>query len=371
MGFQERQAAGRQLGRRSFATEISAEQRRHDAVEPHRLVERARLFALVDNRRGDVVLQVLADAGQRYFHGDAVGAQFVRIADARQHQKLRRVDDAAAQDDFFPGVRGDVLAVLDIVDAGGALAVERDFRHQRAGFDGEVVSRQSRPQISVGCAATAAVFHRHLPGAETFLLGAVVIGRRLIAGGASGGGEGIDQRIGKPRHLRRQRPVAAAIKTGAAFPRFLAPEIRQHMRIGPAGKPGRRPAVVIAGVPARIGHGIDRGRAADDAAARAFEPAAAGRRLGLGEILPVMLALGQHPHPGDRDLDPRIAVPAAGFEEQHARALILGQPVRQRAAGGTGADDDDVVALAVRHDATRLRKTVARRQPACPRQKGS
>jgi hypothetical protein len=75
---------------------IGVGQRRHDAVEPHRPVQGARRLAPIGDARRNVVLQILADARQRHFHGDIVGAQLVRIADPRQQQKLRRVDDAAA-----------------------------------------------------------------------------------------------------------------------------------------------------------------------------------------------------------------------------------------------------------------------------------
>ena len=48
------------------------------------------------------VLQVAADAGQVDAHGDAVRAQLRGRADARQHQQLRRVEGAAAQDHLAP-----------------------------------------------------------------------------------------------------------------------------------------------------------------------------------------------------------------------------------------------------------------------------
>ena len=294
-----------------------------------------------------------------------MGGEFVRFADAGQHQKLRRVDDAAAQDDFALGMRGDAFAALDIFDAGRAAAVEDDFRRQRIGLDRELRPLQRRPQIGVGRAAAAAVLHRHLPGAEAFLLRAVIVGRRLVAGGAAGGGESVDQRVGEACRLRRQRAVAAAIKARAAVPRFLAAEIGQHMSVGPSLEPGSSPAVVIAGVTAHIGHGVDRRRAADDLAARAFEPAPAGRRFGLGEIHPVVLAVEQEVRPAERNLDPGIAIPAAGFEQQNARAFILGQPGGQGAAGGTGADDDDVVASIVCHRALAA-ESLASAAMGCP-----
>ena len=42
------------------------------------------------------------------------------------------------------------------------------------------------------------------------------------------------------------------------------------------------------------------------------------------------------------NVDPRIAILAAGFQQQHGGLAIGGQPVGQHAAGRTGADDDEV-----------------------------
>ena len=67
--------------------------------------------------------------------------------------------------------------------AGRALAIEDEPRRQGLNFDREIFARQRRPQVSVGGTAAAAVAHRHLPDAKTFLLGAVVIGCGLVARG--------------------------------------------------------------------------------------------------------------------------------------------------------------------------------------------
>ena len=48
----------------------------------------------------------------------------------------------------------------------------------------------------------------------------------------------------------------------------------------------------------------------------------------------------QSEHPG-RNVDERVQVARAGLEQQDA-CPRLAQPVRQHAAGGTGADDDVV-----------------------------
>ena len=47
-----------------------------------------------------MVLQILADTRQGVDDADAMLAQFLRIADAGQHQDLRRVDPARRQDHF-------------------------------------------------------------------------------------------------------------------------------------------------------------------------------------------------------------------------------------------------------------------------------
>ena len=76
--------------------------------------------------------------GNATLTGDAVGGELGRIADAGQHQKLRRIDDAAAEDDFSFRVRGDWCRPLDIFDADGAAAVEHDLRRQRLDLDREI-----------------------------------------------------------------------------------------------------------------------------------------------------------------------------------------------------------------------------------------
>ena len=50
-----------------------------------------------------MILQVLSDAGQMVRGGDAVPGQRGRVADARQHQKLRRLERAGGDDHFAPG----------------------------------------------------------------------------------------------------------------------------------------------------------------------------------------------------------------------------------------------------------------------------
>ena len=49
-------------------------------------------------------------------------------------------------------------------------------------------------------------------------------------------------------------------------------------------------------------------------------------------------------------VDPRIAILAAGFEQQDGGLAIGGQAIGEHAAGRTGADDDEVEFLCSGHD---------------------
>ena len=264
-----------------------------------------------------MILQILADAAQRDRRRDAVRAQLVRIADAGQHQGLRRVDGAAGQDHLALRRARSCARRSAVFDADRARALEQDARHQRAGLDRQIGAPERRPQIADRRAAPTAVADRHLDAREAVLLGAVVIVGRRMAGLAAGVQIRLDQRVGVARVLDGERPVAAAIRVRAALPALLPPEIGQHVRVGPARQAVRGPAVVVGAVAADIGHRVDRGRAADHLAARAFDAAAVERGLRLGLVVPAVDAVAQHLAPGERQLDPRIAVPAAGFEQQH------------------------------------------------------
>ena len=69
-------------------------------------------------------------------------------------------------------------------------------------------------------------------------------------------------------------------------------------------------------------------------------------RLGLGVIAPVEHVVFVHLAHAERDVDERIAIAAAGFEQQHAsrrRPRSAGSPARSRPSR---ADDDVVVAFA-------------------------
>ena len=72
----------------------------------------------------EVILQVLADAGQGMHAPRCRAAQLVGGADARQHQQLRRIDGAGGEHDFALARATSMLAEPQVVHANGALALE-------------------------------------------------------------------------------------------------------------------------------------------------------------------------------------------------------------------------------------------------------
>ena len=104
----------------------------------HRLVEGDRLQAGVLDIDLEMVLQVAADTRQVGHHRHGQRAELVGRPDAGQHQQLRRVDGAAAEDDLAGGPRLADLAALAILDADRAVLLEQHPPRQRACLDGEV-----------------------------------------------------------------------------------------------------------------------------------------------------------------------------------------------------------------------------------------
>jgi hypothetical protein len=113
--------------------------------------------------------------------------QVVGRADAGQHEQLRAVDRAAAQDDLAVGQGGLALAVPKVGHAGGAPALDEDLGDQGVGVHGEVRPGHGRVQVGDGGRASAALALGHLVPADAVLARSVEVrvGRRpLLARGA-------------------------------------------------------------------------------------------------------------------------------------------------------------------------------------------
>ena len=127
---------------------------RHRAAPPQRVVER-HASALGDERAGvdvqrarardaedgaqlQMVLQVLADAGQRVHDLAAEAGEDIRAADARQLQKLRRADRAGGEDDLAARARLKTSPALRVAQADGAAPFEDQPLGLRAGDEAQV-----------------------------------------------------------------------------------------------------------------------------------------------------------------------------------------------------------------------------------------
>ncbi len=72
-----------------------------------------------------MVLKILADAGQLVHNRNAVPLQHETLADSRQFEDLRRGDRARGEDHLRIASRRAAHAMLEILDADRALALEQ------------------------------------------------------------------------------------------------------------------------------------------------------------------------------------------------------------------------------------------------------
>ena len=199
--------------------------------------ERPALLALMGEHGRVVVLQIAPTPGSAATGLIPTSASCVRVADAGEHQQLRRVDRAAAEHDLALRPH---LAALPACTYSTPTA--RPFsisepRHMRPRAHREVSPPQRRTQIDGRRAAAAAVADRPLRPAEAVLLGAVVVVGEGMARALAGGHIGLVERIDRlgPAHIER---AAAAAQLGLAIlPGLRALEIGQHVAERPAGSP--------------------------------------------------------------------------------------------------------------------------------------
>ncbi len=339
----------RHHGTRTGAEEIGADHADRHPIEAHLLSEGAVGQPLEKDAHRQVILQVRPDR-QIDHRFDADLGEMRRRADARQHEELRRVECTARQDDLTIRLdRHRVAASVDELDAGGTCAPHQDAGGKDTGTDREIGAPARRLEIG-GCGGGAiAVANGVLAASEAFLPHSIVV---IGHGQARGRGRlepGVVERIAGLGELGADRPRIAAPPILSALPGFATFEVGKHVGVGPAARTFLRPAVVVAAMAAGICHHVDRRRSAQHLAAHRLDPSPVQVRLGLGVVAPVEHVVFVHLGHAERDVDERIEVAPARFDQQHARRAILAQPIGQHAAGRAAPDDDVVVAFSRLH----------------------
>ena len=147
----------------------------------------------------------------------------------------------------------------------------------------------------------------------------------------------------------RQRPACAVPGIRAAFLVFRLLEVGQDIVIAPAGIAEVFPIVEIFALAANVDQSVNRTRSAEHAPARHLDTPTLHARFGIGLEHPVDVFVEHGFAKAERNMDPRIAIAAAGFQQQHAMPAGFGQAIRQYATGGAGADDDVVVVIGGAH----------------------
>ena len=277
--------------------------------------------------------------------------ELVGVADAGQHEQLRRVDRAAGEDHLALGPDAHGAPACEMIDADRAHTFAAHSLHQRTGAHGQVRPAPGRVQVRARRAPAAPAPDRHVHRREALLLVAVHVGGEGIAGLAPRLEEGLVQRIAAGAGRDVQRSIAAPVVVGAARARLGALEIGQDVGVIPAGQTALRPAIVVAGVAAHVRHAVDRRRAAEHPAARAVDAPTVHVRLGLAPVAPVVALALQRIRERRRHVQlpgPRV-VDRPRLEQQHAYVRILAQPVGEHAAGRAGADHDVIEAFGSGH----------------------
>src|ERR1700719_2409655 len=133
-----------------------------------------------------------------------------RRPDAREHENLRRVERSGGDDDLACGFGAHGCAVLDVLDAGGARAVECNARGVRVDGDGKIFPVARGLQKRVRRRRTPTVADRELAAAKTLLLLAVVIRGERIAACLGGFEPSLVKRILRPGEFGAEWTRAAA-----------------------------------------------------------------------------------------------------------------------------------------------------------------
>ncbi|MCY1224890.1 hypothetical protein D9M72_370670 [compost metagenome] len=296
----------------------------------------------------EVVLQVLAHAGQVDHRLDAERLEVGGVPDAGKLQQLGGIDGAAGQD-HLSGVHLVRPAVAAVGDAGGNVAFEVHLRDQGAGADRQVGPFGPGAQVGPGRGKPLPLVHVPVKRREALLAVAVHVIRQRESRFLCCLEEGLEQGVGGRAALQDQGSrVAAEVIVRIRRERVFHPvEVRQAVREIPGSHPlVGSPAFVVQRVSTLEDHAVDGARAAQDLAAGMGHPASPHMRLRIRLVAPVIERIPAGEGQGSRHLDEQIpgVVASSRFQNQDAARAPCAQAVGQHGTGTSPTDDDVVVA---------------------------
>ena len=297
---------------------------------------------LEDQAHLQVVLEVAADAREFVHQRDAEILEQAARADAGELQELGRADGAARQDDLAPRRHIGRPALAAELDAECAAPVEADARRLGVGEDGQVRPTHDRAQEGFRCVPAHAALLVDVEVAAALVVAAVEVVGPGDADLGRGRPEGLEDLPAQAHVLDPPLAARAVGLVGALVEVLGAGEGGQHVVPAPAGVAELAPVVVVARLAAHVDHAVDRRAAAQHPAARIVERAAVEARLRLGLEAPVGPGVVLGVEVADRDVNPDVAVLAAGLEQADPVVRVRGQPVGEHAARRAGADDHGV-----------------------------
>ena len=163
-----------------------------------------------------MVLEVRADARQVDPALDADLGEVVARADAREHQQLRAVDRAAAEQHLAGGADGVLGAALAEGEPGRPLPLELDPARQRPGGDGQVGPVPGGLEVGLVGRPAAAALAGDLVEPGALLLGAVEVVGRLEPGADRALDERVAEVVGVAAVLDVQRAALAVERAAEA-----------------------------------------------------------------------------------------------------------------------------------------------------------
>jgi hypothetical protein len=262
--------------------------------------------------------------------------------DARQHQQLRRLQRARAQQHFAAGLQRAACPALLQFDANGAAAVHQHAGHLGLGHHLQVGPLAVGREVGLRCTETFTALVRDLVGADAFLRGAVEVRVQRVAGLLRRLNEHRAEPVGAAQVHHVQRPARGVPGIGPALVVLRFQEVRQHVAPAPARVALGRPMVVVGVLATQVDHGVDGAGTAQHPPARLVALAAVEPRLRHRLEAPVGLAGAGHQGQSGRAVDEGAAVLGACLQQAHAHVRVFAQARRQHAAGRTTADDQIV-----------------------------